>query len=91
MNFTAGSPPETVGRRIEASYEDAGDRPTVGPNFLPVISERFARQQLWALAQVTGTVEKPLPEDRGVFGRVASGRSRSIRWWSGRWRRSVWT
>ncbi|MGZ4180567.1 MAG: three-helix bundle dimerization domain-containing protein [Solirubrobacteraceae bacterium] len=39
--------PETVRRYVEASYEQIGDRPTVGPNFLPVIIERFAREQLW--------------------------------------------
>ena len=54
--------PETVTRYVEASYEEIGDRPTVGPNFLPVIIERFAREQLWAIAQSTGVVEKPLPE-----------------------------
>jgi protein-tyrosine-phosphatase len=54
--------PETVTRYVEASYADIGDRPTVGPNFLPVIIERFAREQLWAVAQWTGVVEKPLPE-----------------------------
>lgn len=30
--------PETVTRDVEASYEQLGERPTVGPNFLPVIS-----------------------------------------------------
>ena len=33
-----------------------------GPNFLPVIIERFAREQLWAIAQADGMIEKPLPE-----------------------------
>jgi Low molecular weight phosphotyrosine protein phosphatase len=47
---------------VEYSYEQIGDRPTVGPNFLPVIIERFAREQLWALAQADGRIEKPLPE-----------------------------
>ena len=37
---------ETVSRVLEASYEQIGDRPTVGPNFMPVIIERFAREQL---------------------------------------------
>ena len=65
---------ETVRRYVEASYEDIGDRPTVGPNFLPVIIERFAREQLWAIAQATGAVEKPLPEVLFVCERNA-GRS----------------
>ena len=66
--------PETVRRYVEASYEQIGDRPTVGPNFLPVIIERFAREQLWAVAQATGVVEKPLPEVLFVCERNA-GRS----------------
>lgn len=66
--------PETVRRYVEASYEDIGDRPTVGPNFLPVIIERFAREQLWAIAQARGAVEKPLPEVLFVCERNA-GRS----------------
>ena len=53
---------ETVTRYVEYSYEQIGDRPTVGPNFLPVIIERFAREQLWAVAQADGRIEKPLPE-----------------------------
>ena len=53
---------ETVTRYVEDSYEQIGDRPTVGPNFLPVIIERFAREQLWAVAQADGRIEKPLPE-----------------------------
>jgi arsenate reductase (thioredoxin) len=66
--------PETVTRYIEAAYADIGDRPTVGPNFMPVIIERFAREQLWAVAQSTGVVEKPLPEVLFVCERNA-GRS----------------
>lgn len=54
--------PETVTRYVEASYDHIGDRPTVGPNFLPVIIERFAREQLWAVVQADGRIEKPLPE-----------------------------
>jgi arsenate reductase (thioredoxin) len=65
---------ETVARYVEASYAQIGDRPTVGPNFLPVIIERFAREQLWAVAQSTGVVEKPLPEVLFVCERNA-GRS----------------
>ena len=66
--------PETVRRYVESSYEQIGDRPTVGPNFLPVIIERFAREQLWAIAQVTAAVDKPLPEVLFVCERNA-GRS----------------
>jgi arsenate reductase (thioredoxin) len=66
--------PETVRRYVEASYEQIGDRPTVGPNFLPVIVERFARDRLWAVAQSTGVVEKTLPEVLFVCERNA-GRS----------------
>jgi protein-tyrosine-phosphatase len=66
--------PETVMRYVEASYAEIGDRPAVGPSFLPVIIERFAREQLWAVAQATGTVEKPLPEVLFVCERNA-GRS----------------
>ena len=66
--------PETVRRYVEASYADVGGRSSVGPNFLPVIIERFAREQLWAVAQATGVVEKPLPEVLFVCERNA-GRS----------------
>ncbi len=72
--FRALFSPETVRRYVEASYEEIGDRPTVGPNFLPVIIERFAREQLWTIAQATGAVGKPLPEVLFVCERNA-GRS----------------
>jgi protein-tyrosine-phosphatase len=49
---------ETVARYLERSCADIGERPTVGPNFLPVIIARFAREQLWAAAQSRGIVEK---------------------------------
>ena len=65
---------ETVARCVEESYDRIGDRPTVGPNFLPVIIERFARERLWAVAQSDGRVEKPLPELLFVCERNA-GRS----------------
>jgi arsenate reductase len=65
---------ETVTRYVETSYEQIGDRPTVGPNFMPVIIERFARDQLWAVAQAEGMIEKPLPEVLFVCERNA-GRS----------------
>lgn len=66
--------PETIARHVEASYDLIRDRPTVGPNFLPVIIERFAREQLWAVAQSTGVMEKALPEVLFVCERNA-GRS----------------
>ena len=53
--------PETVTRYVEDSYEQIGDRPTVGPNFLPVIIERFAREQLWAVAQADGSGREAAP------------------------------
>ena len=65
---------ESVARCVEESYDRIGDRPTVGPNFLPVIIERFARERLWAVAQADGRVEKPLPELLFVCERNA-GRS----------------
>jgi arsenate reductase len=65
---------ETVARYVTASYAQVGERPTVGPNFLPVIVERFARERLWAVAQADGIVEKPLPEVLFVCERNA-GRS----------------
>ncbi len=65
---------ETVARYVSASYEQVGERRTVGPDFLPVIIERFAREQLWAVAQSTGLVAKPLPEVLFVCERNA-GRS----------------
>jgi arsenate reductase len=65
---------ETVGRYVSASYEQVGERRTVGPDFLPTIIERFAREQLWAAAQATGLVAKPLPEVLFVCERNA-GRS----------------
>ena len=66
--------PGTVMRYVQASYEQIGDRPTVGPNFLPVVIERFAREQLWAIAQADGLIDKPLPEVLFVCERNA-GRS----------------
>ena len=65
---------ETVARYLERSYADIGERPTMGPNFLPVIIDRFAREQLWAPAQSRGIVEKELPELLFVCERNA-GRS----------------
>ena len=53
---------ETVARYVQDSYESVGERPTVGPNFLPVIIQRFSSERLWAVAQADGLVEKALPE-----------------------------
>ena len=53
---------ETVARVVEDSHQLIGDRPTVGPNFMPIIIERFAREQLEAVAQAEGLVAKALPE-----------------------------
>jgi len=53
---------ETLTRYVRAFYEQIDDRPFVGPNFLPVIIERFAREQLWAIAQADARIKKPLPE-----------------------------
>ena len=53
---------ETVARVVQDSYEQLGERPTVGPNFMPIFVERFARERLEAVAQVEGLVAKELPE-----------------------------
>jgi len=53
---------ETVARYLEDSVAQIGERPTVGPNFLPVIIERLARERLWAIAHAHGRLDKALPE-----------------------------
>jgi protein-tyrosine-phosphatase len=53
---------ETVARVVHDSYEQLGERPTVGPNFMPIFVERFARERLQAVAQTEGLVAKGLPE-----------------------------
>ena len=53
---------ETVARVVEDSYEQLGERPTVGPNFMPILVERFARERMEAVAQAEGLVAKTLPE-----------------------------
>ena len=53
---------ETVAGVVEDSYGQLGDRPTVGPNFMPIFIERFARERLEAVAQAEGLVAKALPE-----------------------------
>ena len=47
---------------LDDSFERIGDRPTVGPNFMPMLIERFARDQLRAVAQAEGLVAKEVPE-----------------------------
>ena len=53
---------ETVARYVEDSFAQTGERPTVGPNFMPIIIERFARERLEAVAQAEGLVAKELPQ-----------------------------
>lgn len=65
---------ETVARYVDDSYAQTAPRSTVGPNFLPVIIERFARERLEAVAQADGLVAKDLPQVLFVCVRNA-GRS----------------
>jgi arsenate reductase len=65
---------ETVARYVDDSYAQTGQRSTVGPNFLPVIIERFARERLEAVAQADGLIAKDLPQVLFVCVRNA-GRS----------------
>jgi arsenate reductase (thioredoxin) len=53
---------ETVARVVQDSYQQLGERPTVGPNFMPIFVERFARERLEAVAQTEGLIAKALPE-----------------------------
>lgn len=53
---------ETVARVVQDSYEQLGERPSVGPNFMPIFIERFARERLEAVAQAEGLAAKQLPE-----------------------------
>ena len=53
---------ETVALCVHDCFDQIGDRPTVGPNFMPIFIERFARERLQAVAQAEGIVAKPLPE-----------------------------
>jgi arsenate reductase (thioredoxin) len=64
----------TVERFVYESSDQLGDRPVIGPNFLPLLVGRFARDRLWALAQAEGRVEKTMPEVLFVCVRNA-GRS----------------
>ncbi len=52
---------ETVAGVVQDSYQQIGERPTVGPNFMPIFVERFARERLEAVAQNEGLVAKTLP------------------------------
>lgn len=65
---------ETVARYVDDSYARTEQRSTVGPNFLPVIIERFARERLEAVAQAEGLIAKELPQVLFVCVRNA-GRS----------------
>ena len=65
---------ETVAQAVEDSFKKLGDRPAVGPNFMPMLIERFARERLEAVAQAEGLVAKELPEILFVCVRNA-GRS----------------
>lgn len=51
---------ETIDRFLHASYTDLSSRATVA-NFLPVLTERFARQRLRALARVEGFQRSDAP------------------------------
>jgi protein-tyrosine-phosphatase len=53
---------ETVAGVLEDSYELIGERPTVGPNFMPIFVKKFASERLEAAAQAEGLVAKALPE-----------------------------
>ena len=50
-----------------------------GPNFVPVIIERFARERLWAVAHAEGRVEKPLDEVVRRSAKSLSPRLRAAR------------
>jgi protein-tyrosine-phosphatase len=52
----------TVERFVNESCDRLGDRPVTGPNFLPLLVGRFARDRLLALAQAEGRIEKTQPE-----------------------------
>ncbi len=65
---------ETITRYVDDCHDQLGGRATVGPNFLPVIIDRFARERLWAVAQAELKVDTALPEVLFVCERNA-GRS----------------
>jgi hypothetical protein len=74
---------ETVARVVEDSYELIGDRPTVGPNLMPIFLERFARERLEAVAQAEGLVAKALARGvvrvRAQLGAQSDGRRAGAR------------
>ena len=51
---------ETIERFLHSSYEGFASRSTV-PNYLPLLAERFARQQLRALARLEGKTDQGIP------------------------------
>ena len=51
---------DTIERFLHSSYDQFAERATV-VNFLPLMAERFARQQLRALAKVEGLADDGLP------------------------------
>ena len=51
---------ETIERFLHGSYDNFATRSTV-PNFLPLLAERFARQQLRALARIEGKSDQETP------------------------------
>ena len=51
---------DTIERFLHSSYDQFAGRATV-VNFLPLLAERFARQQLRALAKVEGLADDGLP------------------------------
>jgi arsenate reductase (thioredoxin) len=53
--------PETVARLVEESYMMLRSGATV-MTFVPVLTHRFARERLQALAQAEGQIEKVMPE-----------------------------
>jgi DNA-binding winged helix-turn-helix (wHTH) protein len=55
----------TVERFVHESSDQFGDRPTTGPDSLPLLVGRFAPERLSALAQADGRVEKSRPEVLG--------------------------
>jgi protein-tyrosine-phosphatase len=53
--------PETVAQYLDESY-DALAKTARATNYLPVLAERFAREQLTALAQAEGAIVSAVPE-----------------------------
>lgn len=65
--------PETVDRHVRESYALLY-RSSAVKHYLPVLTERFARERLTALAQAQGSLVRPVPEVLYVCSRNA-GRS----------------